>query len=525
MPGFAQQPRAFTMPGIVGQVTGVLEVYRPRTLTGGNAFLENDVIIDPAAKTLTSISQEDYRFVTQRPYQIVHHSPDGRYRVIVRFAVPKGNLAVGWTKKDVDDWRVWGYSTKGEDWKFDLRNSDYPLGITNKGEVVTTEPNVKYKYSEGLHDHMGLTITSMEGLWLFNPKTGERKLITKDLLYKNVKSELFMTMNQAGETFTIAYYANGFIQCNTYNVHTGEHWNITVPVGTTFRQIGNSLALVHEFRWSGDANTSVIRVIDLKDGHELLSEPASDSAGFGSDTWCHNITMYGDELYFMNKLNYSIARLKPRDGKMVMAGIVPLDTAGLLLKKRSYYLGVLNDYFALIPFNLEFPEDQSPYPIFGYFFDRTGSPQLAMRPFFIQPPSAGAIASKAAAEKAECDRAIKASPFPMGALVRKKGAGDCKTSPLIWGIECGYNSYTTVGPNEPHMSFCKAADYELCDAGPYEICTKCKGTGTIKHWETVSDDGWKQTNFNVYVRNPNGVKGVALDGPCDKCGGKKMVRL
>ncbi|MEP6676989.1 MAG: hypothetical protein ABJA78_17635 [Ferruginibacter sp.] len=519
----AQQARAFTMPAIFGQVTGPNEVGRPVTLTGGNTLLENDVIIDPAAKTLTTISKEDYRFVSQRPYQLVRHSPDGHYRVIVRFAV-NTSYKLAESRKDVDDWQVLGYSTTGEDWKFDLRNSDYPLGVTNKGELITTEPKVYYKYSKALRTHMNLEITAMQGLWLFNPKTGERKLISKDVLYKNVKADLTISMNQAGERLTVAYYADGKTNIETYDVQTGQHWHVELPV-CNFRQIGNTVAMINEFHWVEGHDASLIKIISLADGRELLSEQASDSAGFGSDTWCHNLTLYGDELYFMNKLNYSVARLKPQDGKMVMAGIVQLDTAGLLLKNHDYYLGVLNNYLALIPFNISFMESQNPYPIFGYFFDRKGSPQLAMRPFFVQPPSAGDVAAKAAAEKQECDRAITNSPFPIGALVRKKGEGDCTKAPLIWGVECGYNSYTTTSFQGGRNSFCKAADYELCDAGPYAICTKCKGTGSIKRWSAVSDDGWKQVNFNVYVRNPNGVKGVELDGVCDQCGGKKIVRL
>lgn len=332
LPGFAQQPRAFTMPAIVGQVAYSNGVYKPVTLTGGDAILENDIIINPAAKTITSIAKEDYRFVAQRPYQVVHHSPNGRYRVILRYAVAKSGVFV-WKKTDVDDWQVWGYSTDGEDWKFDLRNSDYPLGITNNGEVITTEPNVDYKFTKNDASHfLSLKVNSMKGIGLFNPKTGERKEITKDILYKNVKSELFIGMNQEGERITITYYANGLTQANTYNVHTGEHWNITLPTSSTIREIGNELALVDEFRlWEGKY-TSVICVVNLKDGQELLSEPVGDSTAFGTDTWCHNLSLYGDDLYFLNKRNYSIARLKPVNGKMEMANITPLDTTSLLFK-------------------------------------------------------------------------------------------------------------------------------------------------------------------------------------------------
>ena len=150
-----------------------------------------------------------------------------------------------------------------------------------------------------------------------------------------------------------------------------------------------------------------------------------------------------------------------------------------------------------------------------------------MKPYFSQPVESSYIADREQERKrmnaAECDRKAAVAPFHTGALLRKK-SGSCKTPSYIWGgVNCEtlqYVAFGITGAYRGYETINDPSELEVCDAGPYTICSYCRGAGSYKQWGTAADDGWKQTNFNVYVRDPNGIKAVQLDHICDVCKGK-----
>jgi|GEM_PF-3733209 len=519
----------------------------------GKRLIVGNAVIDPYNKQQTELPA-----IGETPgVYTIYYSPDHRYRVINK--IDSKYTPVTNEKNKSKDWVSIGSCNTDTSWHYKSYEDNYAVGVTDAGEVLTTKPS-------GFNTKYALKIEKMKGLWRYDPKTGTKTEISGDVLFDDDHFNKYTFTTQDRKKFIVYRTHKAELpEIIVYDIATGNKHTFNAPRYSFIVSVGNDIVLLKNVDNAtqnaiGEKGGNEGVLLSLDDGHELLaSEQAINAASSFADYKLPNCFISGNKFYFLHPTDFSVVRMELENGKMAIKSITKLDTSGLKLAlysdtlmktefkegqapKKSievvngrsrYVLAVLKDMYVIFPETA--PEKyKKPYPLFMYFMHpESGEAMLAMKPYFTQPVERNYAAEKAREDErkrmndAECDRKAAVAPFHTGALLRKKSS-TCKTPSFIWGgVNCETQQYVAFGITgslRGYETISNPSELEVCDPGPYIICSYCRGAGSYKQWGTVADDGWKQTNFNVYVRNPNGVKAAQLDHICDVCKGKGYFR-
>jgi len=543
----AQNEKAFTISSFQGTRGEVLAL--PEVTPDGKKLVIDRTVIDPYAR-----EQSELKPIGKDPGLFtICYSPDHKYRVIN--TIDSKYTAVTNEKNKSKDWVSIGYCSTDTSWHYKSYEDNYAIGVTDAGVVLCTSP-------AGFNSKSyPLKIERMKGIWRYDPKSGMKTQVSDDVLYDDsfFRASVFNTQDRK-KMIIQRQHKHVPAEIVVYELASGNKHSFNVDGFNDIISVGNDIMLMKDMSETGTSKE--VTLLSLDDGHKLLSADQLVSDG-GSNHFSYKLSncfLSGNNFYFLHPVDFSVAKMQLENGKMSINTITKLDTAGLKLALYSsgvttvkyeekngqrirtetkpdgrsrYCLAVLKDYYVIFPEYV--PEGyQKPYPLFMYFMHpESGEALLAMKPFFAQPVYRDYAEERAKEEERqrknqqECNSKLAASPFQVGALLRKRGSS-CKTPSFIWGgVNCTtlqFQAFGITGPLRGYEIIKNPSELEVCDVGPYTICSYCRGAGSYKKWGTVSDNGWKQTNFNVYVLDPNGIKAVQLDHYCDVCNGKGYYR-
>ena len=527
---FAQQDKAFTLPKIWGTVlSGTLS---PAISSDGKKLSFGISVIDPKS-LFVNIFDRDLKDANTGNYPYSHTyclSPDLRYRVINHFNVQeklREARAGGWIMKE-RDWVSFGGSPADTSWHFSTFEDNYALAINDAGEVICSKPSFQKKSG---------AIKGMKGIWLYNPKTGVQKMLSSEQLFNDDYYNTRILFSTDRKKLLVTRSRKASSELLVFDLVTGASHIVPITFFHYVVSAGNDIALV-KYHGYDNSSPSSEYIISLADGRIIMpDDPAMKERGSGSAYGLANFYLSGNSFYYMDPDKFTVTHYELENDHMVQqGGTVALDTNGLHIAKTEYSFAVLEDYYALWP--LYKPTDyDKPYPLFLYFLSRdNGAPKYAVQPFFQQPyvePSQSEIAYRKETEKrmqdSKCERLKAAMPFPVGALLRDITYGNCdKPEYIFGGVDCergDYIGYKIHGYLPGYSLLSQISNWQRCDQGLYTPCERCGGVGKYDERVIVADDGWKQTNFNVYVRDPNATKAVTLTHTCEKCKGKGYYKL
>lgn len=497
----------------------------PMPMPGDSELLVNGFILNPHTY--------DYHNMITTGRQLLS-SPDARYELYISYKSYNPNWHI--TKKEWE--RGWMWSAEGmyklyygsytpmsdEDnkiyakWKVNLKNNGdngseyFPIAVLDNGALITTKADdFRFHFNADAPEKSYLTFGTFEGLYGYDPVTKQTRTINKDASFEADPQHRPFRLTQDAQLIVSEERLDNATRIQSYNLGTGEHYAINLAKGSELRLLGNRTAVVYEKEGGGR-----LRMISLKDGSELLQAPITASSGFAYDPQFRNVNLHGDELFFYNVLNNSIAGLKPVNGKMEAASVVPLDTAGALVKGGGYYLGVARDYFMLVPGSIPASYDTlKPYPLFAWGFSRKDGKAIWMlAPFYEQRKSQTEIAQD---EDRKCKELYERSPFKSGSHVM--GAGG---QVLIWDILCSCNCYRVRNMNT-YEYWANPANYTKTDKPIMGRCPMCNGRGQYYKNVLVQDDSWKASGLGFYYRTSADVKEAQQLTVCPKCNGTGLA--
>ena len=458
-------------------ITDTNRISRPYTLSDDMGIMENSHIIYPSKNSASAVIWDN------GVYKM--HSPNGRFFISIDDITYHGMLT---KKSDVfhiwaawsgvyseDPGDSWPYAEKqkvAEKWQWNIKQEPrarverIPVAILDDGELVMTQPEkADFDFNKKTHTASRVQFGILTGVYVFDPLTGNTRTIDAAARFDVFPFKGAIQLNAGGKKIIIEERQNDQTIITTYDLFTNGKWKITLPAGSELRQVGDDIALIYQA-----GSSERLRVVNLKDGSELLSSPVLPVSSFAAEPGFHNITLHGDELHFINLANKAVACLKIQEGKMIVTDIVDIDTVRTIVPGASYYLAVTKDYYGMLPYTIPATYSRiKPYPLFAYFFKRSsGEPSFAITPYYKQNWTDAEWAESKARQESE----------------------------------------TSAKPGSI-------------------FCTRCKGSGVIMTGSIIADDNWKPAaiGFDIYVRNPNGVKLVQSKQTCPVCHGTGRVPL
>ncbi len=456
------------------------------------------------------------------------YSPNHRYKVITYFDAWNYPAKKGSRKPPKADWYTY---TMALDWESNQQyyrpfesltreyyEENFTLAITSSGKLITTDPG-KITDVRGPHEP---GIKHINGLYLLDLRTGNKTTITTDKIdTRNVFNQwYFLSKDESSIIIVLSRkIATGITEGEviSYNINTGAKTGFTSKGSLLPALTGNNILLTYDYSRNTDYSHE-LKVFRINDG-KVLAE-----VGMTNEYEVLQFDIRGDSVFYFNKENFTLATFIPGKDELELHSTLPIDTVNLGFAPIDYNLTVLNNQFALVP--TKEPKDhwiKKEYSGYLVLFDRKhASPQFAVKPFFHDPQTAiNAMNAKNREDREKCERLKKETPFAYGTiLVRKTGSG--KSPHIFQGADCRYDNYTLSIPGSTlilHYYLHELKDFEALGSGS-SICYACSGNGTITESFTSADDGWKQTNFNVYVRIKGKTKTETITSQCKKCLGK-----
>jgi hypothetical protein len=457
------------------------------------------------------------------------YSPNHHYIVITHFDAWNYPAKKGNRKPPRADWMTtvrtvnWEQSQYNaaiiEPWSVDFYDDNFVLAITSTGKLITTDPG-KITDIRGPHQP---GIKHINGLYLVDPRNSSKQTITTDKIdTRDVYSQwYFLSKDESSIVMVLSHKISSggpSGEVIRYNINTGARTGFTSQQSLLPVMAGNNLLMTYG-NSKDPAYSDDLKIFRINDG-KLLGD-----IGLVKSLDVLQFDMRGDSVFYFNKDNYTLATFVPGKDELELYSLLNIDTANLGFAPIDYNLTVLNNQFALVP--REIPKDhweRRTYAGYLMLFDRKhASPQFAVKPFFHDPKTAANnLAAQNRAYRAACEKLKKETPYAYGTLLRRKTGSDGK--PVIFiGADCPQDKYLIKYPGSTLVTgfYNYQLAQEFVALGPeHVICNACSGNGKITESFTSADDGWTQTNFNVYVRVKGKTKTETITSECKKCLGK-----
>ncbi len=375
------------------------------------------------------------------------------------------------------DWISLGFGPEGGSEKFRFDEKDYVLAVMNDGKLVVTDAvSIDYNATDKWSVATGISVKKMIGLSLLDPVSGMRRQITKDVLIGKENFNAGAAVSGDSKKLLVSRSVSGQTDAEilVYDLESGNKQRFTWPIYHFQRGMGTKMVLVEQAGEFGNLDKKAVKVMQLSDGAMLINQPLSNEYGIEQYYLAPN-----DDLHHYDPEKATISTFRESGGEFLMTARVVLDTAGLGLARTKYHFKVMEKYIALFPRYVpaNYPK---PYPVFGYFFDRsTGKPLLAVRPLFKQPETPPTAEQIAVSKRLKCEYLNKVVPFKTGSLLRNKlTTNGCERPAYIFsGIDCDKGTYllTNLGGSVYPLPDILAGDYEVCVAGNFMPCKQCDG--------------------------------------------------
>lgn len=495
----------------------------PVTLPGDTDIAINHYVLNPNTYEYHNVMLMGKQLITSPNTAYQLHIGYKSYRK--GFTVTKKDFEKGWTWQAEGVYRRYYGSytsfTPQQDsvykkWHFVFKEPAdtkyFPLAVLDNGELITSAADdINAHFVKEAPENSFLSFGVFKGLYAYDPVTKKTRTISADARFEPDPQKLPFRLTQDAAMLVSEERLPGLTRIQAYRLDNGIHYTIELPEGSALRLLGNSTAVVYDSREGGR-----LRMLSLTDGSELLQAPVDPASGFARDSRFRNIALHGDELYFLNLLNNTVGGLKPENGKMIAASVVPIDTTGRLVAEAGYYLGVARDYFTLVPGSIPPGYDSlKPYPLFAWCFSRTdGKPIFMLSPFYEQRKTEQEISKE---QSDNCKKLYDNSPFRDGSHVQS-ASGEV----LVWDILCSCNCYR-VRSMTTYKYDASPGDYTATNKGLLARCPLCNGKGTYYSNVVVQDDSWKASGLGFYYSRSTDTKWVQQQGICPKCKGKGVV--
>lgn len=503
-----------------------------RILTGGDSLLvANRTSINPSSRTIDKLdwymSHRDYSLCSFSAFQeTLLRSHNGRFAVIqcvgCNEILPDKSGSTTFSNKRKTRTHInRGIATSAKDtgWTWCSIEKDYVLAVTNAGKLLVTEPGSIDLEKNSSRNVVGGEVNKMRNLWLFDPASGERKIIIEGLIKDGRGKDPQVLVNAAG---TRVFFVTGPLNPHAFLYDVAAEKSVEIPWSNNClpKEIGNSLLLVAEKEKS--------MVYRMSDGAKLLEHMPADS--MADDLYLTE----NDELCIYNTGSGTVAIFSPAGDEMKLKERLVLEQNGIISKEMKYSFLIMNKHIALFPMHM--PMGMRSWPdgfdwnwgapkkeVYPIFFDRkTGKATSAVMPYFTMAPTK---AENEAANKRRCSEMQTMMTIKPGSLVCSKNS-KYELAHVFSGPDCQKLAYKldNISGNGGYWVY-NLNDYEVCAApGTFTVCSKCKGVPRSTSSITVADDGWKQVNFNIYVRNPNATKVETVEFNCDLCKGKGYLK-